>query len=69
MSHLSLLKRNIPNSEHYCFQARDGVELTVLQSYCWMYSTTKIPTQYKGACSGIMESISFSHYPIDVQYK
>lgn len=32
--------------------ARDGVELTVLQSYCWMYSTTKIPTQYKGACSG-----------------
>ena len=33
-------------------QARDGVELAVLQSYCWMYSTLRIPIEYKGACSG-----------------
>ena len=34
------------------FQARGGIELDVLESYCWMYSTWNIPREYKGACSG-----------------
>ena len=36
----------------YHFQAKDGVEKEVLESYCWMYSTWNIPREYKGACSG-----------------
>ena len=32
-------------------QARGGIEQNVLESYCWMYSTFKIPREYKGACS------------------
>jgi len=31
--------------------ARGGIEQNVLESYCWMYSTFKIPREYKGACS------------------
>ena len=51
MSHLCV-GDDIPMSKYLCLQARDGVELSVLQSYCWMYSTTRVPPQYKGACSG-----------------
>ena len=32
-------------------QAKDGIELEVLQSYCWMYSTLTIPRQYRGQCA------------------
>ena len=32
-------------------QAREGIELSVLQSYCWMYSSLRIPREYRGACS------------------
>ena len=32
-------------------QAREGIELGVLQSYCWMYSSLRIPREFRGACS------------------
>ena len=35
-----------------CFQANGGVRDEVLESYCWMYAHFKIPSEYKGACSG-----------------
>ena len=49
---LLLGMRRWPYWPCHAAQARDGVELAVLQSYCWMYSTLRIPLEYKGACSG-----------------
>ena len=40
------------NSWYNSLQAKDGIEKEVLESYCWMYSTWNIPSEYKGACSG-----------------
>jgi len=34
-----------------CETADDSVDEEVLNSYCWMYSTFDIPTDFKGSCS------------------
>ena len=39
------------NHTFLCSQAREGIELGVLQSYCWMYSSLRIPREFRGACS------------------
>ena len=39
----------------------DGIEGSVLNSYCWMYSTWNIPAKYKGACSAGSEYGGISH--------